>query len=169
MQNVWAKVLAKELETPGTFSFKTLDILKNMSKDDFILLEHMFTVQVDGAIFEGNAFKKHGLDWKKCLKLKELGLLNLDGTQNTFELKEKKAAVIIFTHNYTLFISNDTESVQKMTSQIYVLTSAALELESVVEYRYTDEFLFDFADDLKKNANEKIKIEVEKANNLYID
>lgn len=56
MQNVWAKVLAKELESPGTFGYKTLDVLKNMFRADFILFEKMCSVQVRGAIVRGNAY-----------------------------------------------------------------------------------------------------------------
>ena len=63
MQNVWAKVLAKELESPGTFGYKTLDVLKNMSKEDFVLFEKMCSLQIDGAIILGDAYKKIGLEW----------------------------------------------------------------------------------------------------------
>ena len=34
MQNLWAQILAGETKTPKSYSLKTLDVLRNMSKED---------------------------------------------------------------------------------------------------------------------------------------
>lgn len=161
MQDVWAKVLVGELESPGMFSYKTLDVLKNMSKEDFLLFEKMCSVQVEGVIVRGNAYKNHGLQWMNCLKLCELGLLSLDGTERTWELSGK-AIQPMFLNNFTIVLKNKSDSIQKVTFEVFVLTYAARELLNIVEFVYDKSFVEDVVEDIKKYNSDKVEYEIQK-------
>ena len=52
MQGIWAKVLAKEMSEPDSFSYKTLDVLKNMTSKDFYLFEKLCSIQFNGCIYK---------------------------------------------------------------------------------------------------------------------
>lgn len=51
LQNAWAKVLAKELSHPGSFGYKTLDVLKNLSSEVFRKFETLCSLEIDDCIF----------------------------------------------------------------------------------------------------------------------
>ena len=153
MQNVWAKVLAKELECPGTFGYKTLDVLKNMSKEDFILFEKMCTVQIEGVIFRGEAYKKQGIEWLNLIKMSEFGLLSLDNTTRTYEFEPKRKVCLFLNNNHGFFVENNSQEKERLEIEVYVLTYAAKELLSIVSYEYTKQFLEDIVEELKKKNN----------------
>lgn len=161
MQAIWAKVLAKELDSPGTFGYKTLDVLKNMSKEDFLLFEKMCTVQLEGAVVRGEAYKKHGLQWVECLKLSELGLLSLDASERTYDIPVKSLHPI-FLGDCVIAIKNTSEIIQKFKSEVFILTYAAREIMGIVDYSYESGFVEDVVEDLKKRSNDAIIFEIQK-------
>lgn len=161
MQNVWAKVLARELEQPGTFGYKTLDVLKNMSKEDFILFEKMCAVQIDYAIFRGEAYKKQGIEWLNLIKMSELGLLSLDGTTRTYKFDSKGKICLLYDNEYVIYMTNNTEEKERLQLEVFILTYAAKELLSIVSYKYTEQFLEDIVEDLKKINNTTITYNIQ--------
>ncbi|MEN6587610.1 MAG: DUF2806 domain-containing protein [Sulfuricella sp.] len=53
MQDLWGRILAGEIKKPGTYSLKTLEFIKNITKKDASLLEHVgkLAVQKAGTTF----------------------------------------------------------------------------------------------------------------------
>lgn len=161
MQDIWARVLAKELEMPGTFGYKTLDVLKNMSKDDFFLFEKMCSVQVEHMIVRGEAYKKYGLEWIECLKLSELGLLSLKDSEWSCEIPANSTRKILL-NDFDIAITNPSDVIQRIKSDVYILTYAARELLSIVPYNYSKSFLEDIVKDLKQKNTTVVEYEIQK-------
>lgn len=162
MQRVWASVLAKELSAPGSFSYKTLDILKNMSGDDFRLFEQMCAVQVDEGILKGETHKKHGVNWTDCLKLSELGLLSLDASEKTYFMARKNDDIFLDA-SHVLCVQNFAGTTLEWKIPFYPLTGAARELLNVADYSYTTEFLIDYIKESTQEADKALKFELRKA------
>ena len=92
MQQLWAKILAGEVERPGNTSIKTLGILKNLDKATANLFRQFCSICVsirpDGVNFndarvpfpsgyrEGNALRDYGFEFGKLNVLSEHGLIN---------------------------------------------------------------------------------------------
>lgn len=92
MQQLWAKILAGEVERPGSTSVKTLGILKNLDRATATLFGKLCSVCIssspDGINFddarvpflgdysEGNALRGYGLDFRNLNVLSEHGLIN---------------------------------------------------------------------------------------------
>lgn len=145
MQAVWAKVLAAELASPGTFSYKTLDVLKNMSADDFRLYEKMISLSYDGSIFPSKALKDY-LSWTEQLKLRELGLLSLEGSERTLTVPSHSSPTSIIKQSRLLLqIKNDTDKETEVKYPVRVITAAARELSDVASVcAYRDFFVESF-------------------------
>jgi Protein of unknown function (DUF2806) len=47
MQMLWGRVLAGEIKKPGTYSLKALDLLKNLTKNDAAVLEHVGRLSIN--------------------------------------------------------------------------------------------------------------------------
>ena len=53
LQTLWGRVLAGEIKSPGTFSLRTLEFLKNLSKEDARRIEKLAPFVVDDFVFHG--------------------------------------------------------------------------------------------------------------------
>lgn len=79
MQDLWAKVLAGEIKQPGSFSLRTLDTLKNLSKDEAEILQFVTScaVQIGDRHYiciEDNLKKKYGYQ-NKLLAMYDCGIV----------------------------------------------------------------------------------------------
>ena len=94
MQQLWARVLAGEVERPGSTSIKTLEILKNLNRATATLFGKLCSICVsirpDGTSFndarvpflgdysEGNALRDYGLAFGNLNVLSEHGIINTE-------------------------------------------------------------------------------------------
>lgn len=134
MQVIWSKLLVKEIEHPGSFSFKTLDVLKSMSGDDFRLFENLCCYQINGTILLGKETETV-LKWTDQIKLKELGLLNLESSQRWYEVPANGLnSIPDMNRKLTIILQNITDQTVKVEHQCYFLTTTAEELLEVASY-----------------------------------
>jgi hypothetical protein len=56
VRRVWGRVLAGEIKQPGAFSIRTLDALRNFTKDDAVLFERMVRAAIFSTIFDGRDY-----------------------------------------------------------------------------------------------------------------
>lgn len=81
MQDLWAKLLAGELAEPSSFSFKTIDVLRNLSKKDAELFSLVcsYSVMTRGQSYflpRYDAYlKRHNIYYTDIMKLNEQGLI----------------------------------------------------------------------------------------------
>ncbi|MBQ7862774.1 MAG: DUF2806 domain-containing protein [Clostridia bacterium] len=170
MQEIWAKVLAKELAVPDSFSFKTLDILKNMREEDFHLFEKMCSISpLDGYILQGKIVEKH-LDWVEHLRLRELELINLDSTTHwQLALKRVKSIPYFKSKDFVLLIDNETDEDIKVEISIYCISSAARELMAIADYTEVKEYFIDFGNEIKSKYGTKLHIHLHEIINKVKD
>lgn len=160
MQEVWAKVLAKELAEPDSFSFKTLDILKNMHEEDFHLFEKLCSICTDdGYILRGEISEKHIL-WQDQLKLGELGLINLNSTRHwqIFSENYNNSSSFFTSSDYVLIVKNDTNEEVKIEIQVFYLSSSAQEIKSMVDSKCSGDYFLNFAKKIKQDYKDKLVI-----------
>lgn len=150
MQQVWAKVLAKELSTPDSFSYKTLDALKNMSENEFRLFERLSAVNIYGAIVKGDYLNTMGFDWMTLQKLKEYGLISLDGSQRTVVVEANNTAIQVLNGKYLILFKNDTAKKFDNAIQCYLFTNVANELLAIVSEKTSISWAIDIALEIEK-------------------
>lgn len=94
---IWARLLTEEATKPGQFSRRTLDVLKNFSRQDCALFEklsqYLFTFENHTPCYLSNLdYGKTGdsLSYEELLHLGSIGLLEYDiNTSFSFEPQEK--------------------------------------------------------------------------------
>lgn len=164
MQDVWAKILAKELECPGYFSYKTLDVLKNMSSEEFHSFETLGSLQMEGWILQEDLYSNYGISYVELVKLSEHGLLNMGLTQNTYEIEAHKALNLIY---QTLLIRLENESNEKTSirNNIYLLSTAAKELIAVANISLEEDYAKDCVSTFSEH-NRQLKVTLHRINYL---
>lgn len=111
MQEIWAKVLAGEVSKPGTTSFRTLEVVSNISK-----LEAE-TFQIACSLTSGydriyklsgkNAFDNFGLTYSQLMILRDAGLVHdNDSLQAVFKIVPGLKGSIIYLGDEQYIIQN---------------------------------------------------------------
>ena len=167
MQNVWAKVLTQELSFPGSFSYKSLDILKNMTSKDFKLFESLCSVNVDNAILnekDNDFYGPYNLYWVNLLKLKEFNLISMEDTNRTYTIQPGKSVGLIYANEYIILLKNNSEQEIMYKLELFLLTQFAIELSSVALITVRDNFIVEYAKKLKLKKNNGLSVTLHKIN-----
>ena len=77
LQQIWGKVLAGEVKSPGRFSMRALEFLRNLSQAEAQAIERVSPFVVDGVIYRGDdsALESEGIKFSDLLAMQELGVL----------------------------------------------------------------------------------------------
>lgn len=166
MQQIWAKVLAKELASPNSFCYKTLDVLKNMSENEFKIFESLCAINISGIIVKGDYLNNCGLNWLNLQKLREYGLISLDGSQRQFSVVKNKPFSQTLNNQYLLLFFNKTENMIDNHFECFILTNAANELLSIVPATTDEQVAIMIASRIKESISNSCSVELHKINSF---
>jgi hypothetical protein len=136
MQALWGRILAGEIKKPKSYSLRTLELLKNLSKEEaecFIKFGR-FAIKSNGVSFLIN-FKgeklledKYNLTFGERLLLEELGLITANDLQ--FQLPETKenSSQIVFQIGNVCAVANKDVNIPQQQVPALVFTKIGQEL-----------------------------------------
>lgn len=177
MQYIWAKILAGEIETPGSFSLKTLDTVKNMNKIDAENFQKILPVIVkdDGDLFiisNNDMLYKYGIDFSCILALDECGLINCRPYLGLNFVVTKNKYERLYTEKFLINVKGENDEEAKITIEIYPLTTIGGELYSILNHTSNIEYLTDLAKEFYEKNKEKVIVSIHKVtsiNNSKVD
>ncbi len=141
MQILWGKILAGEIKKPGSYSLRTLELLKNINQQEAELfvkagkiaitaLDKVFIPNPDGGIY---LEEKFGLSFLDFLSLREFGLLVTNDVQ--FELAASaEDTQSIFISGKTCIIINRSKNTPKQNLPCILFTKIGKELYQLIEH-----------------------------------
>lgn len=161
VQDILAKILSGEVKKTGSFSLRTLDILKNLSKQELQLFQNFCDIsysipQLGDALTcvisepfgspGQNGMQSIGLSYSNLTILQDAGLIQTDlNSWRQFQIPQ--ILQIPFTIGSTLYNLKTTDQITNAQPKVKVLnfTSAGLELRSVLNIgtkpEYNSKFL----------------------------
>jgi len=148
MQNIWGSILAGEIKRPHSFSLRTLETVKNLSKQEAELFQaySQFVIQYErsGFIHRSNdiLFPKHGIKFSDLLRLEECGLLKTD--QLKLNLLVSKNSKLIFYTNSLIGLTGTNEEEERLNINAYLLTSPGIELYRILKPTTNEAYFVDF-------------------------
>lgn len=74
LQKIWGRLLAGEVKTPGTYSLRTLDFLRNLSHSEASLIAKVSAIVTDGFIWRPDD-NSYAVAFDELLDLQEMGFL----------------------------------------------------------------------------------------------
>lgn len=138
MQEVWGKVLAGEVNKPGTFSLRTMELLKNLSKGEAELFRQyvQFRVTVDDNFFYvfPNTICDFGggcRRWSDSVFLRELRLVQTGIYTITFVCAEDEP--LKFQYGGQSFQLYGTKTNTELSISCFPFTSSGEELSKLIE------------------------------------
>jgi len=142
MQNLWGRILAGEIKKPKSFSVRTLELLKNLSKEEAEIFTKFSKLRIcagnTGMVFNQDDGKfledEFGIKFIDRLLLTELGLIS---SENNLEFSfhatdtDKKTSLIEF-GNKGIFIERP-ENTPKQAISVLVFTKVGSELSKLID------------------------------------
>ena len=150
MQCLWGQILAGEIKHPQSYSLRTLEILRNMTKDEaeiFQKVAQFALVQENAFIYSSNdVLDKFGVSYSFIAKLVEIGLLQSGDfvRQNYFSNKTTKVVRGIIYGNLVVWV-NQKANAKKISFEIRLFTTPGKELLKLVNIKPNIEYMQEFA------------------------
>jgi len=155
MKVLWAKILAKEIEKPSSYSIRTLEILRNISYKEaelFKKLAEYVLIHGGGFVFnENDVLQKHGIYYIDECQLREAGLLqSAEMVSRTFRSNQNGVNIhkIIY-GNWFVKIMLPSQT-QDVNMNIILLTQAGSEIVELMEINPKMDYLKEIATFIKK-------------------
>lgn len=148
MQNLWAKVLSGEVETPGRTSLRTLDTLRNMTKRDAELFEGIAGYVIEGEFifYNSEVENRHRiLSGYSLVYLEDCGLVNIVPSLAKSIIWKGDNEVELPYHGSTLLIVRREGVYDNLEIPTVLLTIAGRELLGIVKGTVQMTYLQDFA------------------------
>lgn len=149
MQELWAKILSGEIAQPSTYSLRTIDILKNISKTDAELFikvcSHSFCSGAKRVFLPNNDkyLEKVGISYNEIMKLSELGIMFNDGTIEMSIPITTMPTVVFVNKDLIMNISSDKGDDTVRLSQ-YPFTESGSELASIISQTPSDDDFIEY-------------------------
>ena len=156
MQQVWAKILAGEVETPGRTSMQTLSILRNMSQRDAELFERIANFVIDGFVLDHDSTERvPGFpNYKDFMRLSHHNLIHLEtGLQRILKGSPKYH----FDDGDTLYrIHKGGTEIYNTQIPSHALTPSGTELYAFINCRKNENYLGVLAEYLRKRGGGRL-------------
>lgn len=146
LQQLWGKILAGEVKSPGTHSIRTLDFLKGTSKSEAEQISKLAEFVIAGCIFRDfqQHFEEAGLTIGSFLAMQELGVLSgveLIGLTNSFSSIVPDRFIYPLVSNGKVLVVTHEDATKTLTIKSYLLTKVGRQLIGLGSFKPNIEYL----------------------------
>lgn len=133
LQRLWGKVLAGEVKSPGTYSLRTLEFLKGLSKAEAEKIGKLASFAIDGRIIRSlnQHLEEQGITFNLLLEMQELGLLagvESVGFKTMYKSWASERFVVALRSNGKALVVEDDDAAKVLSLDIYLLTGVGQQL-----------------------------------------
>ncbi|HEY0842276.1 DUF2806 domain-containing protein [Methylotenera sp.] len=146
LQSLWGNVLAGEIKAPGKFSLRTLEFLRNLSKEEAGKIQTLGSYVLADAIFKESEsyLMSKGISFGFLLDMQELGIVSgVDSTGLSSEFSSTLADEFLVNFKYHgrfLQISHENAQI-KLTLPAYAITKLGIQVLSLGKFEQDENFL----------------------------
>ena len=157
MQTIWGHILAGEIKQPDTYSFRTLEKLKNMTQKeakDFQMVSSL-ALQTGGRKFilgEDSILNKHGVYFSHILELEECGLMMTQSLSLEIAASAKEPD-IIYNSGLLGSIFGKEDQKQTFSMSVYVFTESGSQLIEAIHPEINSQYFIDCMKPIQDNHN----------------
>ena len=164
MQDLWAKILAGEINNPSTYSLRTIDTLRNMRKCDVELFTHVCRCSFE--FYDHKLFLPHyqgymdavEISYSDVMKLSELGLIFDNAMlRMEFELPEEPAILSV---NRDLVLTVCASEIKNKEGSVFEFpfTQVGVELATLVGDMPADKDFILWGKEIAKDKKYKVGV-----------
>lgn len=164
IQFIWGKILAGEFQHVGSFSLRTLEVIKNLDRKDAQLIEKVspFVFSQNKTSFicsEDGLLEEFGITYSNILDLDECGFLNTsEEKQLTFHI-EPETKTPYYTKRHAVIFTNEKKEQLSVDLKGYPVSQAGRELLRILDAAQNESYVLKHAKKLQsKYKNLKISV-----------
>ena len=162
LQRLWGKILAGEIKQPGTYSFRTLEFLKGLSKAEAELISTAASFVIENRIYrkKEDFLKKDGLYTSQLLFLQDIGILSgvgAFGLTETYKTTETDRFFRLLLANNKIILLEHEDATKKIKAGVYLLTRIGIEVLRLANFNVNDAYLISVAKDF---ASQGVQVKV---------
>jgi hypothetical protein len=153
LQKLWGRVLAGEIKSPGKYSLRTLEFVKNLSRQEALDIARLSSFVVAGNVVRvaEELLDREGITFGYLLRIQQLGIIDGVGgigLRVTFESDEEtKFARALVCHNRVLLVSHP-EPATLLQLEVYQITPLGTEVLSLGTFKANNEYLLSVGEKL---------------------
>lgn len=157
LQDLWGRILAGEVKQPGTYSIRTLEFLKGISKSEAELISKAARYVIDGRIHRNKDgfLEVDGLNFSQLLFLQDIGILSgveALGLTTTYKtIHENKFYKWFIASNKIIIIEHDDKN-KTLETEVYLLTQVGVEVLKLASFGVNTDYLESVAMDCAKKG-----------------
>lgn len=167
LQKLWAKTLAGEVKSPGTYSLRTLDFIKNISKDEAIMISKVAPFILGKSIYKDDTLEESGIDFSLLLEMEDLTILSgIKGVGLKIEYVSIDKDIFknhMIGKNKILLIENKDKN-KSFSLNCYKVTKLGQEILKHGDFKINKKYIVSIGNKIKKQG-----FTVKIADYVYID
>ncbi|MBS1544478.1 MAG: DUF2806 domain-containing protein [Bacteroidetes bacterium] len=151
MQELWGRILAGEVRQPKSYSLRTLELLKNLTKREAEAFTNASNYVISSwnspFIYKGQVsdfLDKHGLSFEERLLLTEIGLLQSDVTITRGLKQEEQDSLIYFESGRYIIKALKKANTTENRIEIFRFTKIGEELLKLMNPNPSEQYVRDF-------------------------
>lgn len=146
MQEIWGHILAREIRSPNTYTYRTLECLRNITQQEaeVFLRVTALALRSSGTYFimtDNDLLNKYNVYFSDVLKLEECGLMTAQTL--SFTLAPSTEESLIFNSKYIGLIREEKPTAPKIKLSIFAFTGSGIQLMNAIQPECTEQYLFD--------------------------
>jgi len=157
LQDLWGRILAGEVKSPGSYSLRTMEFLKNLSKGDAEIIGNLAQFVIDGCITRGkdDLLEKAGIDFGVLLFLQEIGVLSgVEAVGLSIEwssVHEDRFLKSLVSNKKAIIIEHEDKG-KVAAMQVYQITNVGKEVLALASFEANEGYLLSVAKDFAKQG-----------------
>lgn len=160
MQEIWARILAGEIRLPNTYSYRTLECLRSITRleAELFLRVSSLALRHAGTYFvaaNNDLLNQYGVPFSNILKLEECELMSAQNLSLTLSASTTNADYIC-NSKYIGFIKGTKPEMQKVVLSIFVFTESGRQLIKAIQPQETEQYLFDYLQFIQSKNEETL-------------
>ena len=156
LQEIWGRILAGELRSPGQYSYRLLDFVRNLTKEEAGLIEMIASFVLDDFVVRkpDDILKDAGISFDLLLQLQDLGILSgveALGLSRTFSSNDTNRFInILLCHGRGLLIEDDDPS-KTFKLGAYIVTNLGKQVIRLGKFKANEDYLRAVAAEIQKS------------------
>ena len=153
LQDIWGRILAGEIKKPKSYSLRTLEVLRNMSKEEALLIMKASTFQVALDLICTEPF---ALSLKEQISLEDIGAVCGEELVRTMSIPS--SGIISFVLNRKTRFNVYAPAGVKIKIHGLRLTKAGQEIFTLIQEHDYDKFYSDLSNEIKRCGATRVTI-----------
>lgn len=155
MQKIWGRVLAGEIKKPNSYSYRTLENLRNMTQQEAEHFQKISSLALQSGsrkfiLSDEGLMNKYDVYFGYILELEECGLMSSQKLLLNLEASAEQTDSV-YNSQIIEIIKGKEETLQKFEVPIYVFTGSGSQLLTAIHPKESSEYIIDSLKSIAKN------------------